>query len=726
MDETTLPPPSPENLKFAFDRVLHFGQSLTKLRDSALGNRLLPSSSNSFCVSGRSIVWKLFLAPQEPLQAGTENIATQSSLFIATVKESRERWTKLILDNFRAPDGTYEEGLQVPGSSDLAKTGTRKGDDLERNNPLSLDQNNPWKDWFDAVELRKTILQDVERTFPDIPFFRDIEVQTQLTHILFLYSVTHPDIGYRQGMHELLAPMYLAVHYDSVINTEDDWDPLLSDLCSRNWVTADSWALFDRIMQTMSKWYEWREPTISPSNKPSVLPNHVNIDVPSGPLQLQQYTPPIIETCTKIQNTLLRSVDPALWKALQATGIEPQIYGIRWLRLLFTREFLCQRQCLRLWDAIFACDPTMEIIPWICVAMLIRVRNELIPGDYSEQLSVLLRYPTFADIEDTHTTLLITQAVALQMAPNPTTGHSLVLENRNRLDIDVDVPLRVPPVRRRGSSGPRPSLGVQSSYTGVPPRQTPTAGLPEMFTRGILERGESFGINKTSFLNTFNELKKNIPDFNSFRPPLSPNAAPLPSYAQPQRSASPRSSSDMANEMDLLIRTNRQLGQTTGWIVDVLLQDETAVSDKELLLSQRAEALESLSHIRDVLNGTTRLDKERLIGEKQASARKAYAPRPQPLALPQPQKPASPRPVSVVDNSGHRSSRSVSEVASSPPSAKLSKPAAVPRQAPWNYTQSAFSPTTPSLPSATLPRMPPAASRAGPRDEVKRDPLGAL
>jgi TBC1 domain family protein 5 len=67
------------------------------------------------------------------------------------------------------------------------------------------------------VELRKTILQDVERTFPEIAFFREPEVnpltiddlelliyspqvQQQLTNVLFIYStVTNPAIGYRQG-----------------------------------------------------------------------------------------------------------------------------------------------------------------------------------------------------------------------------------------------------------------------------------------------------------------------------------------------------------------------------------------------------------------------------------------------------------------------------------------------------------------------------------------------
>lgn len=31
---------------------------------------------------------------------------------------------------------------------------------------------------------------------------------------------------------------------------------------------------------------------------------------------------------------------------------------------------------LTLWDGIFACDATLDLALWICVAMLIRIRNE--------------------------------------------------------------------------------------------------------------------------------------------------------------------------------------------------------------------------------------------------------------------------------------------------------------------------------------------------------------
>jgi hypothetical protein len=47
----------------------------------------------------------------------------------------------------------------------------------------------------------------------------------------------------------------------------------------------------------------------------------------------------------------------------------------RWLRLLFTREFSLP-DALQLWDALFACDASLALAQWVCVAMLIRIRNE--------------------------------------------------------------------------------------------------------------------------------------------------------------------------------------------------------------------------------------------------------------------------------------------------------------------------------------------------------------
>lgn len=150
----------------------------------------------------------------------------------------------------------------------------------------------------------------------------------------------------------------------------------------------------------------------------------------------------------------------------------------------------------------------------------------VIPSDYSSQLTYLLRYPanpaaaggTDEPAGVHHATLLIRQALTLQLSPTPTTGVSIIHENRNLLGIPTEVPPpESPPVHRRPRQGSRSrsftavngsvGVGEAGSSKGVHNRQTSSPmGIPETFARGLLERGERLGINKT-VMNAMSELK---------------------------------------------------------------------------------------------------------------------------------------------------------------------------------------------------------------------------
>lgn len=52
-----------------------------------------------------------------------------------------------------------------------------------------------------------------------------------------------------------------------------------------------------------------------------------------------------------------------------------QLTFSRWIRLILTRE-LPFEQALRLWDGLFALDPTLGLLDYVCVAMLLLIRNE--------------------------------------------------------------------------------------------------------------------------------------------------------------------------------------------------------------------------------------------------------------------------------------------------------------------------------------------------------------
>ncbi|TFK42631.1 rab-GTPase-TBC domain-containing protein [Crucibulum laeve] len=726
------------------------------MREMALADRLYPSPSESFGVPGRSIAWKLFLAKDEPLQTSE---APSASHILSSIRISRTKYTALLLEKMKAPDGSYESGIIIPGATALPKKSTKKSsNDLDTNNPLSLHDENPWNAWFASVELRKIIQQDVERTFPEIEFFRDAAIQAQLTNILFLYSSVHEDIGYRQGMHELLAPLYFAVSYDSIPEEDREVEDVeLRELCSETWIAADAWSLFEAVMGGVSQWYEWRERTVD--NAPSALATHVNLNIPDGQNGIQPYVAPIVKACTRIQSTLLNSTDPQLWKQMQASGIEPQIYGIRWLRLLFTREFNLP-DAMKLWDSLFACDPTLELSQWVCVAMLIRIRNELIPADYSNQLTILLRYPSPSSQDvmagaPHHTSLLIRQALALQMSSTPAAGVSLMIENRNFLNIPLEVPTP-PPVQKRGHSGRQQSasagrIGGDTSSSRGHARQpsSPQMGLPEMIARGLLERGESLGINKT-LMSAVSELRRNIPDLASTlatvrTPHQSMTSFPLEDerLSEERPPWEPRTRFEMEREITQLHARDKRLGESLGWIVDALLQDESGAEDKERLKRQKHEALECLSYVRDVLiSHTTALDDDRLIGEEEALQRKLRAKKQAEEAAASTKLPpivSPPAPASVVDSMSRLSNTGRSNRRVSPPpfmTSPVSSGTGQTKFAPWNHTRSSFSNASPAIGSATLPRPPPPTSTSlrvsGKKMDDQTptsgvyDPLGAL
>jgi hypothetical protein len=74
----------------------------------------------------------------------------------------------------------------------------------------------------------------------------------------------------------------------------------------------------------------------------------------TGPPSDQQ--PSIVHFCIRIQEHLLRGLDPTLSTHLEECFIQAQLYGMRWSRLLLGREFeLKEETLLRIWDYMFGC-----------------------------------------------------------------------------------------------------------------------------------------------------------------------------------------------------------------------------------------------------------------------------------------------------------------------------------------------------------------------------------
>lgn len=171
-------------------------------------------------------------------------------------------------------------------------------------------------------------------------------------------------------MHELLAPVLWVVYQDAVIvetypaakKGEEGIDFMLDVLDSR-YVEHDAFNLFCAIMQTAKTFYE----------------------VGDG----KDFSA-IVAQSKRIHEDLLGAVDPDLSTHLTIIGIVPQIFAIRWLRLLFGRE-MDFKDLLKLWDILFAETLNIEIVDMACVAILLRLRWSLIDADYTTAITTLTK-----------------------------------------------------------------------------------------------------------------------------------------------------------------------------------------------------------------------------------------------------------------------------------------------------------------------------------------------
>ena len=465
--------------------------------------------------------------------------------------------------------------------------------DLDVNNPLSLASSNPWNRHYANLELLSTIEADVTRTYPDVPLFSAAHEEDEanqdearqaddairarahqgLKNALFVWCCIHQDVGYRQGMHELAAACYFTRWNDRMSSPRSDQlsseappaaqsqefdDPRLAaakdasalnflrTMLDEKYVEHDAYTLFNSLMLGAKPWYEWKVPEQASPQPSSASPSSGNVISAA----------PIVRKCEDVFD-LLRQIDPALASHLTELGIEPQLYALRWIRLLFTREFALQ-DSLEIWDGVLAFDGLLDgideedtvergslaLVDYVCVAMLLRIRAPLLAGSYSAALQHLLRYPPLPSNEANEnqgqqTGLLVRQAITIRSSPSPTTGVQVVIQNRDKLGIDMVVdrsqlddspqqnrratpanrgrPTAAKTVATGRTFGQRPGLGgtfgtneqSASTSTAIAPSAasnpvapspfSPAAYLPDGISdiaKGIYEKSDVLGINR--------------------------------------------------------------------------------------------------------------------------------------------------------------------------------------------------------------------------------------
>ncbi|KAG8373962.1 hypothetical protein BUALT_Bualt11G0080600 [Buddleja alternifolia] len=400
--------------------------------------------------------------------------------------------------------------------------------DLIMDNPLSQSPDSMWGRFFRNAELERMLDQDLTRLYPERgSYFQTSECQAMLRRVLLLWCLSHPEYGYRQGMHELLAPLLYVLHVDverlsevrkvhedhfadkfdgfsfhendltykfdfkkfseslesengfqkspAKASSLNDLDPeiqtivLLSDaygaegelgiVLSDKFMEHDAYSMFDALMNGAGGAVSMAE-FFSPS--------------PFG----NSHTgfAPVIEASAAFYH-LLSIVESSLHTHLVELGVEPQYFSLRWLRVLFGREFSLE-DLLVIWDEIFAHDNTKSkkpvtndpdsnsgvldsergaFISAFAVSMILSLRSSLLATENATScLQRLLNFP-----DDVNLMKLIEKAKSLQ---------SLALEsnNSNSLLIHSSLYDGKKSVINRGHSLPIDSTSPRTPLKTVP------------------------------------------------------------------------------------------------------------------------------------------------------------------------------------------------------------------------------------------------------------------
>ncbi|KAK1172990.1 TBC1 domain family member 5-like isoform X1 [Acipenser oxyrinchus oxyrinchus] len=359
---------------------------------------ITPSESEGTCISYRKEWEELFLncnylarIRQKGLNGQLRSSRYRSvcwKLYLDVLPEDKSQWINKTVE-LRAQ---YDRIKQTHIINPRKAAGKH---DLVVNNPLSQDEGSLWNKFFQDKELRGMVHQDVMRTFPEMQYFQQESVRDMLTDILFCYARENEQLLYKQGMHELLAPIVFILHCDhqAFKHASETGNPSeeMKALLNPDFHEHDAYAMFSQIMETAEPWFSNFEREVRRGRDEMIT---------SIPFARPQDTGPSVAIVTKInriQDQLLKKHDIELYMHLNRLEIAPQIYGIRWVRLLFGREFSLQ-DLLVVWDALFADSITLDLVDYIFVAMLLYIRDALIASNYQTCLGLLMHYPPIGDI----------------------------------------------------------------------------------------------------------------------------------------------------------------------------------------------------------------------------------------------------------------------------------------------------------------------------------------
>lgn len=392
--------------------------------------RLRSPDGAPFDASSRAMMWRLFLGLLPLPLTSTSTTTGKGGMGDASDEENVLTGWNTVLHKLTVE--YYEMKKNTMPSADKVQA-----DPLAAlfDAPLEADgskADDEWTAYEKTLELGKFIGGDLDRLYLsgiEDEYFHRADRKKILLDILLLWSTRNKHISYRQGMHEIIAPMLYALELELAtlesLRSSDSASPSsFRDCISQKSLEAHGYYMFESIMKQLNVLYD-------PAPKKRGCENQ----------------PEIVHFVTNLQDKHLNKLDPVLCTTLIDNNVYAQVYGMRWTRLLFGREFpMTHTMSFRNWDYILsaafhndgsssrgsggdasifsACrifahpekkpkrwgeyGPIIDVVGDFALGMMLNVRQDIIEGDQLAALGLLMHYPV---VEDVTPILVLTEEV---------------------------------------------------------------------------------------------------------------------------------------------------------------------------------------------------------------------------------------------------------------------------------------------------------------------------
>ena len=183
---------------------------------------------------------------------------------------------------------------------------------------------------------------------------KDNEIMKYETHsdvlerILYIYSKINKDVGYVQGMNEIISPIYYCYSLDKTCDLES--------------IEADTYWSFSALMEDIKKYFI-----------------NVNEKEKGG-------------ICDKVIlfELMVSKIHKELFIKFQNNNIRIFHFAFRWINLFFSQQFILP-DLIRIWDSIFCEDDRYIFVYYIGLAILEYKKNRLLSKKFFDTVEELQR-----------------------------------------------------------------------------------------------------------------------------------------------------------------------------------------------------------------------------------------------------------------------------------------------------------------------------------------------